>query len=88
MARQFCCCKSNLFAAKILAIVFVVLHVIQLGIAAYGLANFDDIIGNYTEEGDNKDTVKLLFQAQCLKITQNVAFEFLNFGIFHHFLSY
>ena len=26
--------------------------------------------------------------AQCLKITQNVAFEFLNFGIFHHFLSY
>ena len=25
---------------------------------------------------------------QCLKITQNVAFEFLNFGIFHQFLSY
>ena len=24
----------------------------------------------------------------CLKITQNVAFEFLYFGIFHHFLSY
>ena len=24
----------------------------------------------------------------CLKITQNVAFEFLNFGIFHQFLSY
>ena len=23
--------------------------------------------------------------SQCLKITQNVAFEFLNFGIFHHF---
>ena len=27
-------------------------------------------------------------RAQCLKITQNVAFEFLNFGNFHHFLSY
>ena len=27
-------------------------------------------------------------KAQCLKITQNVAFEFLNFGIFHQFLSY
>ena len=26
--------------------------------------------------------------SQCLKITQNVAFEFLNFGIFHQFLSY
>ena len=24
----------------------------------------------------------------CLKITQNVAFEFLNFGTFHQFLSY
>ena len=27
-------------------------------------------------------------EAQCLKITQNVAFEFLYFGIFHQFLSY
>ena len=26
--------------------------------------------------------------SQCLKITQNVAFECLNFGIFHQFLSY
>ena len=26
--------------------------------------------------------------AHCLKITQNVAFEFFNFGIFHQFLSY
>ena len=25
---------------------------------------------------------------QCLKITQNVAFEFLNFGLFHQLLSY
>ena len=25
--------------------------------------------------------------AQCLKITQNVSFEFFNFGIFHQFLS-
>ena len=62
MARQFCCCKSNLFAAKILAIVFVVLHVIQLGLAAYGLANFDDIIGNYVDEGDDVETVRLMFK--------------------------
>ena len=27
-------------------------------------------------------------QAQCLKITQNVSFEFSNFGIFHQFLTY
>ena len=62
MARQFCCCKSNLFAAKILAIVFVVLHVIQLGLAAYGLANFNDIIGNYVDEGDDVETVRLMFK--------------------------
>ena len=28
------------------------------------------------------------FDFYCLKMTQNVAFEFLNFGIFHQFLSY
>ena len=33
-------------------------------------------------EVENKDV------AHCLKITQNVAFEFLNFGLFHQFLSY
>ena len=27
-------------------------------------------------------------KAQCLKITQNVAFDFLNFGIFHQFLTF
>ena len=32
----------------------------------------------------------LLFRhtAHCLKIIQNVALKFLNFGIFHQFLSY
>ena len=30
----------------------------------------------------------LLQSAQCLKITQNVAFVFFNFGIFHQFLTY
>ena len=29
-----------------------------------------------------------LHPTHCLKITQNVAFEFFNFGIFHQFLSY
>ena len=36
----------------------------------------------------NKDYVNFIVKAQCLKITQNVAFEFLNFGIFHQFLAY
>ena len=27
-------------------------------------------------------------ESQCLKITQNVPYRFLNFGIFHHFLFY
>ena len=31
---------------------------------------------------------KFWIASHCLKITQNVAFEFFNFGIFHQFLSY
>ena len=31
--------------------------------------------------------MKYLMGSQFLKINQNVAFEFLNFGIFHQFLS-
>ena len=35
------------------------------------------------------DVISFLYAfAHCLKITQNVAFVFLNFGIFHQFLSY
>ena len=30
---------------------------------------------------------KTFLTAQCLKITQNIAFEFFNFGIFHQFLT-
>ena len=41
----------------------------------------DQGIDNFLEIEDN-------IKAQCLKITQNVAFEFLNFGIFHQFLAY
>ena len=37
--------------------------------------------GFYGFKGKKKSTI-------CLKITQNVAFQFLNFGIFHQFLSY
>ena len=37
--------------------------------------------------GHTKVGGNILF-AHCLKITQNVAFEFLNFGIFHQFLSF
>ena len=33
------------------------------------------------------DVLIFMIGAQCLKITQNVAFEFLNFDIFHQFLS-
>ena len=65
MATQFCCCTSNLFAAKILAIVFVVLHVVQLGLAAFGLAKFNDIIDIFIDEGlkvDDVETLRLLFK--------------------------
>ena len=66
MATQFCCCTSNLFTAKILAIVFVVLHVVQLGLAVFGLAKFNDIIDIFIDEGlkkvDDVETLRLLFK--------------------------
>ena len=34
------------------------------------------------------DIDRVSMSTHWLKITQNVAFEFLNFGIFHQFLSY
>ena len=47
------------------------------------------------KKGTNATTIKATFYwtheetaPHCLKITQNVAFEFLNFGIFHQLLSY
>ena len=40
------------------------------------------------EDIENKVNSFLPPSSHCLKITQNAAFEFLNFGIFHKFLSY
>ena len=60
MARQYCCCGSNLKAAKILAIIFVILRIIQLGLGAYGLVNFDDLIAN--NNYDDVDTFRLMLQ--------------------------
>ena len=44
------------------------------------------------DKNDNTDTTKWTkldkMDTQCLKLTQNVAFAFLNFDIFHQFLSY
>ena len=37
---------------------------------------------------DLQQVWKVRTTSHCLKITQNVAFEFLNSGIFHQFLSY
>ena len=36
----------------------------------------------------SEEEVNIFARAHCLKITQNVAFEFLKFGIFPQFLSY
>ena len=51
--------------------------------------------GEFFPPGQGKDYLEffsgdLCRQAysHCLKITQNVAFEYLNFGIFRQFLSY
>ena len=43
---------------------------------------------NYDLERLEDALAKRTVPAQCLKITQNVAFEFFNFGIFHPFLTF
>ena len=43
---------------------------------------------NYDLERLEDALAKRTVPAQCLKITQNVLFEFFNFGIFHQFLTY
>ena len=47
-----------------------------------------DNFAQFDEARKSSPTMRLDAHAHCLKITQNVAFEFLNFGIFHQFLSY
>ena len=44
-----------------------------------------DISGNFSRLCS---ICEFSIKTQCLKIIQNVAFEFLNFGIFHQFLYY
>ena len=44
--------------------------------------------GKGTAQGKIEALEKVNINAHCLKITQNVTFEFFNFGIFHQFLSY
>ena len=43
-------------------------------------------LGNQTVSVSKSIQIFIL-QSHCLKITQNVAFDIFNFGIFHHFLS-
>ena len=52
-----------------------------------GTENLDDVSTGPTESDLYIKNV-FLTKAQCLKITQNVAFEFFNFGIFNQFLTY
>ena len=52
-----------------------------------------DFMGENSDDNDelfrtNSTTTSMTTTAQCLKITQNVAFKFFDFGIFHQFLSY
>ena len=60
MTRNYCCCGSNLKAAKILAIIFIVLRLIQLGLAAYALANFQSVRDQF--EGDDIDQVHMVLK--------------------------
>ena len=70
MATRYCCCGSNLNAAKILAAIFIVIRVIQISVQAYVVANWDVIEDLIDTEGlDSEelqeaiDQVELVFKA-------------------------
>ena len=49
---------------------------------------YSDVVGQAYFYPEPSNVLLTIGNAQCLKITQNVVFEFLNFGIFHQFLTY
>ena len=55
MARNYCCCESNLKASTILAIVFIALRIIQLGISGYSFAN----VHNLQIDEEDKEKIEL-----------------------------
>ena len=86
MVRRYCCgssnfvAKTNLEAAKIIAIAFAILRIIQLGIAAHALVTFNDALENSTVIDRNiTDRAKIL-----LKVNVGLAAGFLlvDLGLF------
>ena len=55
MATKYCCCGSNLTAAKVLAALFIFIRIIQVGVASYALANYDFIRDFLTSNDLNQD---------------------------------
>ena len=70
MVRRYCCgssnfvAKTNLEAAKIIAIAFAILRIIQLGIAAHALVTFNDALEINDAEIDPNitDRAKILLE--------------------------
>ena len=84
MVRRFTCGASNLQAAKNISIVFAILRIIQLGYAAYALANLKPFepVGDVDIDPINAaihDQVKLLLE---VNVGLAAAFLFADLGLF------
>ena len=59
MAKKFCCCGSNLTAAKILSAIFIIVRIVQLGLAGFLIANWQFVEDNLVEtEGQDQDAIQ------------------------------
>ena len=87
MVRRYCCgssnfvAKTNLEAAKIIAIAFAILRIIQLGIAAHALVTFlNDALENSTViDRNNIDRVKILLE---VNVGLAAGFVLVDLGLF------
>ena len=83
MATKFCCCGSNLNAAKILAAIFIIIRIITVGLAAFIVSNVDFINDNLVSP-DDEDVQDIIDKVEVImKVTLafNVIFLAVDIGL-------
>ena len=83
MATKFCCCGSNLNAAKILAAIFIIIRIITVGLAAFIVSNVDFINDNLVspDDVDVQDIIDKVEVIMKVTLAFNVIFLAVDIGL-------
>ena len=83
MATKFCCCGSNLNAAKILAAIFIIIRIITVGLAAFIVSNVDFINDNLvsSDDVDVQDIIDKVEVIMKVTLAFNVIFLAVDIGL-------